>query len=131
MNIGEASRVCGLGEHTLRYYERIGLLPAIRRDKAGQRDYSPDDLRWLDFLVKLRATGMPLRQMRRYAELLRQGDATLAERRRMLEAHEAKIRADIAARQATLQVLGDKIALYRDREQGTGTGCCAAGLTGP
>ena len=67
MNIGEVVRLIGLSEHTLRYYEKVGLLPPIRRDAGGNRLFTPEDLRWLEFLVKLRQTRMPLRQMLRYA----------------------------------------------------------------
>ena len=117
MNIGEVVRLIGLSEHTLRYYEKVGLLPPIRRDSGGNRLFMPGDLRWLEFLVKLRQTRMPLRQMLRYAELVRQGDATLAERRAMLEAHERQVRATIVQMNECLGVLQTKLDLYRQWER--------------
>jgi DNA-binding transcriptional MerR regulator len=117
MNIGEVVRRIGLSEHTLRYYEKVGLLPPIRRDAGGNRLFTPEDLRWLEFLVKLRQTRMPLRQMLRYAGLVRQGDATLAERRAMLEAHERQVRATIVQMNECLGVLQTKLDLYRQWER--------------
>jgi DNA-binding transcriptional MerR regulator len=117
MNIGEVVRLIGLSEHTLRYYEKVGLLPPIRRDAGGNRLFTPEDLRWLEFLVKLRQTRMPLRQMLRYAALVRQGDATLAERRAMLEAHERQVRATIVQMNECLGVLQTKLDLYRQWER--------------
>ena len=117
MNIGEVVRLIGLSEHTLRYYEKVGLLPPIRRDASGNRLFTPEDLRWLEFLVKLRQTRMPLRQMLRYARLVRQGDATLGERRAMLEAHERQVRATIVQMNECLGVLQTKLDLYRQWER--------------
>ena len=117
MNIGEVGRRVGLSEHTLRYYEMVGLLPPVRRAAGGQRLFSPEDLRLLSFLVKLRATRMPLKQMLRYTALLRQGDVTISERRRMLEVHQVKVESDIAELQDCLDALRRKLALYRQWEQ--------------
>jgi DNA-binding transcriptional MerR regulator len=71
--IGEAAEKCGLSQHTLRWYERVGLLARIERGGDGRRRFSDADLDWLSLLAKLRATGMPVREMRRYAELVRSG----------------------------------------------------------
>ena len=113
MNIGDTAAYCGLSEHTLRYYEKVGLLPTIQRDGAKQRSYSPENLRWLDFLVKLRSTRMPLKDMVRYAELARQGDATLAARRQLLEEHERRVQATLAQMQDSLDAIHHKLELYR------------------
>jgi DNA-binding transcriptional MerR regulator len=72
-SIGEAAEKCGLSRHTLRWYERIGLLGSIARGGDGRRRFSDSDLDWLSLLTKLRATGMPVRDMQRYAELVRSG----------------------------------------------------------
>ena len=117
MNIGEVVRRIGLSEHTLRYYEKVGLLPPIRRDASGNRLFTPEDIRWMEFLVKLRQTRMPLRQMLHYTGLVRQGDATLAERRAMLEAHERQVRATIVQMNECLGVLQTKLDLYRQWER--------------
>ena len=74
--IGEAAEKCGLSQYTLRWYERIGLLGHIDRGSDGRRRFSDADLDWLSLLTKLRATGMPVRDMQRYAELVRSAPAT-------------------------------------------------------
>ena len=85
-SIGEAATKCGLSPHTLRWYERIGLLGTIDRGGDGRRRFSDRDLDWLSVLIKLRATGMPVRDMQRYAELVRSG-AGEAERLELLKRH--------------------------------------------
>ena len=96
--IAEVAALSGLSAHTLRYYERIGLLDPVARVHGGQRRYDAKDLAWLAFLQRLRATGMPIRDMQRYAELRRQGDSTLAARRALLKGHEriAELQRDLA-----------------------------------
>lgn len=69
LGIQQAAQEVGISAHTLRYYERIGLITDVPRDPAGHRRYDEDRLRWLDFLTKLRSTGMPIQGMLRYAEL--------------------------------------------------------------
>lgn len=81
MKIGTLAKKVRLTPHTLRYYERIGLLPPIYRDASGQRDYDDATLQRLDFLGKMRTTGMPLRQMQHYVTLVAEGDNTQHERR--------------------------------------------------
>ena len=83
-SIGEAAAKCGLSQHTLRWYERIGLLAKIERGGDGRRRFSEGDLEWLSLITKLRATGMPVRDMQRYAELVRSG-AGEAERIELLK----------------------------------------------
>lgn len=112
MKIGDLARRSGLSAHTLRYYERIGLLPYADRDGSGQRDYDLSILAWIEFLGRLRTTGMPLREMRRYAALRMGGEATADERRELLEAHRARVRSHVADLQACLLVLDTKIAGY-------------------
>jgi DNA-binding transcriptional MerR regulator len=113
MRIGDLARLTGLSAHTIRYYERIGLLPSAPRS-AGQRDYDHSVLVWIGFLRRLRTTGMPIREMLRYARLRAEGDGTLAERRALLVAHRAKVRAHRTELEACLRVLDTKIAGYGD-----------------
>lgn len=113
MRIGAFARRIGLSAHTLRYYERIGLLPRAPRD-GGRRDYDASALPWIDFLGRLRATGMPIRDMLRYAEWRAAGADTLAERRDLLVRHRARVCARVAELQAALSVLDAKIAAYGD-----------------
>lgn len=110
--ISEVVAFTGLTAHTLRWYERIGLMPHVDRSHTGQRRYSNRDLDWLDFVTKLRLTGMPVADMVRYAELVRQGDHTFAERRQLLESTRRDVLARIAELHDTLGVLDKKISFY-------------------
>ncbi|WP_446680299.1 MerR family transcriptional regulator [Allostreptomyces psammosilenae] len=114
--IGEVVARTGLTAHTLRWYERIGLLPPVGRSDAGRRRYSDRDLRWLEFVGRLRLTGMPVADMVRYADLMRAGDHTSPERRRMLEEHRDRVRAHVAQLQQTLLTIDRKIEGYRAAE---------------
>ncbi|MEV0969820.1 MerR family transcriptional regulator [Microtetraspora glauca] len=114
MTIQEAARRCGLSADTLRYYERIGLIHAVGRNGSGHRDYAEHDLEWLDFLTKLRSTGMSIADMCRYAELRRAGAHTAGERRLMLERHREKVAARIAELTQDLSALDYKIKAYRE-----------------
>jgi DNA-binding transcriptional MerR regulator len=88
---------CGMTAHTLRYYERVGLIQPVGRARNGHRRYSEADAVWLDFLHCMRATNMPIREMQRYAELREKGDATALDRRKLLEDHQAEIASQIVA----------------------------------
>ncbi|WP_055588447.1 MerR family transcriptional regulator [Peterkaempfera griseoplana] len=112
--ISEVAARSGLTAHTLRWYERIGLLERIDRSYSGQRRYSDKDLGWLSFLGKLRLTGMSVADMVRYAELVRAGEQTVGERHQLLYDHREEVRQRIADLQATLVVLDYKISLYSD-----------------
>ncbi|MEV6193298.1 MerR family transcriptional regulator [Streptomyces sp. NPDC051920] len=112
--ISEVVAFTGLSAHTLRWYERIGLMPHIDRSHTGQRRYSNRDLDWLGLVGKLRLTGMPVADMVRYAEMVRAGDHTYMERYELLEATRRDVRARIAELQDTLAVLDRKIGFYGD-----------------
>src|SRR4051794_12795967 len=114
--IAEVAALSGLSAHTLRYYERIGLLDPVARVHGGQRRYDAEDLAWLAFLQRLRATGMPIRDMRRYAELRRQGDGTVAARRALLEEPGDEVLEGIADSQRDLAAVPYKIPNYEQRE---------------
>ena len=103
--------------HTLRYYERVGLIQPVGRARNGHRRYSEADAAWLEFLHCMRATNMPIREMQRYAELREQGDATSLERRKLLEDHQAEIAEQIEALQKAHALLTHKIANYRIIEE--------------
>jgi len=117
MKIGELAKRSGLSAHTIRYYERIGLLPHADRDQSGQRDYDASILTWIEFLDRLKTTGMPIREMLRYAALRERGVNTQAERGALLEQHRERVRANVAKLQACLLVLDTKIAGYAGVEQ--------------
>ena len=109
--ISEAAAKCGLSQHTLRWYERIGLLGDIERGGDGRRRFSDGDLDWLSLLTKLRATGMPVRDMQRYAELVRSG-AGQAERLELLTRHREQVRRAMASQRECLKLLDAKIDHY-------------------
>jgi DNA-binding transcriptional MerR regulator len=111
----QAAEQSGFSLDTLRYYERIGLLSGISRAPSGHRRFSDDDLEWLGVLRCLRDTGMPIARMRRYAELAREGEPTLAERLRLLTEHDAQVDEQIAVLQAQRQHLQEKISWYHSQ----------------
>jgi DNA-binding transcriptional MerR regulator len=118
LSVSEAAARVGLTTHTLRWYEQEGLVAPVGRDAVGRRRYTEQDLGWLGLLTKLRRTGMPVRDMRRYAELAREGDHTLGERIRLFEEHRARVLARIAELRQDLEVIDYKIDIYRKVEQG-------------
>lgn len=117
MKIGELAKRSGLSAYTIRYYERIGLLPYADRDQSGQRDYDASILIWIEFLDRLKTTGMPIREMLHYAALRERGVGTESERGALLEQHRERVRAQVAELQACLLVLDTKIAGYAGKEQ--------------
>ena len=84
MLISEASEKYDISPDTLRYYERIGLLPPVRRSPSGLRDYDENDLMWIDFIKCMRGAGLPIEQLARYVQLFPQGDATVEARKKIL-----------------------------------------------
>jgi DNA-binding transcriptional MerR regulator len=110
----EAAEKCGLTLHTVRWYEQIGLLGRINRAPDGRRRFSDADLDWLILLSRLRATGMPVRDMLRYAGLARSG-AGEQERLMLLEGHRDRVRRALAEQQECLELLDTKIGIYRGR----------------
>lgn len=116
LTIQEVAERTGLSAHTLRYYERIGLIQPIDRADSGHRRYSEKDVGWIEFLKKLRSTGMPIREMKEYADLMWDGDHTAGARRRLLEAHGERMRAQIAELNDCLDCIEWKIAHYKEFE---------------
>lgn len=112
LTIQEVAKLTGLTSHTLRYYERIGLIHPINREENTRRCYTADDLGWIEFLLKLRATGMSIKDMQRYAELQRQGDETLPERVEMLKSLRDKVEAHIDEMNEHLRLIHYKIDYY-------------------
>ena len=110
-SIGEFSRKTGLGIHTLRYYEHEGLL-LPERTAANRRRYSERDVAWVAFLLRLKETGMPIREIRRYATLRAEGDSTLLVRMEMLTAHHANLAAELDRLHGHMEALDAKIAFY-------------------
>jgi DNA-binding transcriptional MerR regulator len=115
LTISDAARASGVSAHTLRYYERAGLLDPVDRASSGHRRYAEDDLVRIQFLTKLRSTGMPIRVIREYAELMRAGDSTHAQRLALLERHRDQVRAHLEETARTLELVERKIDFYRER----------------
>ncbi|RIV38346.1 MerR family transcriptional regulator [Micromonospora radicis] len=118
LTVGEAAERVGLTASTLRWYEQEGLVAPVDRDSAGRRRYTQRDLDWLMLLTRLRRTGMPVRDMRRYVELARQGDGTLGARRALFEEHRVRVRRRMAELAEDLKVLDFKVDAYRRMESG-------------
>ncbi|MFD9240699.1 MerR family transcriptional regulator [Streptomyces sp. NPDC059556] len=110
--ISEVAALTGLTAHTLRWFAGRGLLSHVDRSHTGQRRFTERDLGWLAFVGKLRLTGMPVADMVRYAELVREGDHTRDERRELLEATRRDVLSRITELQDTLAVLDVKISHY-------------------
>lgn len=113
--IEEAARRTGVSTHTLRYYERIGLLEPVGRASSGHRRYSDDDLGAVGFLTLLRQTGMPIRDMQRFVNLTRAGDGTIGARVDLLEAHRDALAAQLALLNRHFRAIENKIGVYRAR----------------
>ncbi len=120
MQIGEVARRTGLSADTLRFYEKIGLIAPPARDQAGRRVYDAPVLGWIRFLEQLNATGMKQADRVQYAALRRQGPATSAARRQMLERHRRHIQAQLEQLTETLALMDRKIADYESTEQAMG-----------
>ena len=118
--IADASERTGLTPDTLRYYERDGLmLHAVGRSATGHRRYTETDLRWIRLITRLRATGMPIRDVRRYADLVRQGDGNEQERLDLLRAHRLEVLAQLAEVQDHLGAIDAKIGIYVEKLENT------------
>jgi DNA-binding transcriptional MerR regulator len=116
LTIAEAAAATGLTAHTLRYYERDGLLlDDVGRASSGHRRYTDRDLAWLHLLTRLRSTGMPIREIREYARLVREGDGTEPQRLAMLQAHRDTVRAQLAEAAEHLAAIELKIDVYAGR----------------
>jgi DNA-binding transcriptional MerR regulator len=112
--IQRAAAETGLSADTLRYYERIGILPGISRSESGHRRFSDDDMGWIKLVQCLRATGMPLEDLHHYAELVQVGDQTAAERLGLLEDHRRRILADLEELSIALELVDRKISGYAE-----------------
>ena len=117
LTIQQVATATGLSVHTLRYYERCDLIAPIQRAQNGHRRYSAQDIRWIQFLNKLRMTGMPIRQLQQYATLLRQQPDAVQERRAILENHRQTVLERLQQLQDNLSVIDWKIQHYKDIEQ--------------
>ncbi len=112
MTIAEVSRACSIPVDTLRYYERIGLLPPVNRSKSGFRDYTDSDRQWVSFIKCMRAAGIPVEALIDYVALFQQGDTTREARRQLLVEQREALRGRVEELQKTLDYLTEKIHRY-------------------
>lgn len=116
LTIGQAAERTGLSVHTLRFYERQGILAgAIRRGPDGRRVYTEDDLEWLQICASFRASGMPLATICRYASLVRDGTGNETERLALLREHEQRVTAQIGELTRCLDLINYKATVYSER----------------
>jgi len=116
LSISDAADATGLTVHTLRYYERAGLmLDPVERAPSSHRRYTEDEIRWVTLLTRLRATGMPIRRIRDYADLVRAGDGNEDERLALLEAHRTAVLEQLEVMRANLDAIEFKIERYREQ----------------
>ncbi|RKF18131.1 MerR family transcriptional regulator [Alginatibacterium sediminis] len=113
MNMSEFSSLVKISSHTLRYYEKIGLLKNVQRNSSRHREYSNKDLNWISFVKRLKDTGMPLSEIKSYADLRELGPSTLQQRQELLELHQRQLEAHIKLQQLYLLQLETKINLYK------------------
>jgi DNA-binding transcriptional MerR regulator len=118
--IKEAAAITGLSEYTLRFYENEKLIVNIKRDNNNYRLYSDFDIKWINFLTKVKSTSMPLTDIRHYADLMAQGDCTIYEREQMLLEHRKKILEQIENLNSVLLQIDQKLGRYQRIKQGIG-----------
>jgi DNA-binding transcriptional MerR regulator len=111
LSIAEVAERAGVTAHTLRYYERAGLL-SVGRDASGHRVYTDQDFARVVFLTRMRTTGMPIRDLQRYVALVAAGESTVPERLALMQAHRERVRARIDDLGVALDVIDFKIATY-------------------
>ena len=115
MKIAEVSKEYGLSADTLRYYERIGLIPPVPRTRGGLRDYGEESCGWIQLMKCMRAAGVQIEALIEYVDLFQQGDATLDARKALLVEQRDQLVSRMAEMQASLDLLNQKIDRY---EQG-------------
>jgi DNA-binding transcriptional MerR regulator len=114
MKISEVSEQSGLSVDTLRYYEKIGLLPPVNRTDSGIRDYSELDVKQVDFIKCMRTAGLPINVLLEYFALVEQGDETTVARKEILQTQRTQLLAKMAELQETLDLLNQKIEGYEN-----------------
>lgn len=119
MTISEVSKRYGISQDTLRYYERIGVIPPVHRSESGVRDYTEEDCGWVELAGCMRGAGLPLLALAEYVRLSQKGDETIPERRRLLIKQKEQLSVQLKAIQNTMERLEYKISCY-DRAMETG-----------
>lgn len=114
--INEVARKFNLSAHTLRYYDKEGLLPFIGRDKSGNRMFTDSDLDWVTMICCLKDTGMPIKEIKTYSQWCQKGKETVDERKKMLAAHRLAVEKQIDQLRSHLKIIDNKVAMYDDPE---------------
>ncbi|MBC9784330.1 MerR family transcriptional regulator [Heliobacterium chlorum] len=112
MTITEVSEKLGIPQDTLRYYERIGLIPRVNRNKNGIRDYTEEDCKWVEFIKCMRSAGLPIEILIEYVALFQQGDETIEARKELFIEQRKQLITRIEDMKKTLERLDYKIAVY-------------------
>lgn len=112
MTIAEVSKQYNISADTLRYYERIGLIPPVNRNKSGIRDYTEENCKWVDFIKCMRSAGLPIEALIEYVSLFRQGNSTIEARKEILIEQRDILEEKINFMTATLERLNYKIDHY-------------------
>lgn len=112
MTIEEVSKKFDLSQDTLRYYERIGLIPSVNRNKSGNRDYTEEDCRWVEFIKCMRSAGLPIEVLIEYVTLFQQGNETIEARKVLLKEQRAQLAEKMEDMKKTLDRLDYKIERY-------------------
>lgn len=113
-SIGQVAKKTGLGVHTLRYYEKEGLLPFVRKSGSGLRIYSDSDIGWLGMIECLKGTGMTLKGIKQYIDWYIEGDSTLEQRLEMFKRQKVKLEEQLAELQKNMAKIDYKISLYTE-----------------
>ena len=116
MLISDVAKQTGLSIHTLRYYEKEGVLKNIHRNPSGRREYDHRDLEWLTWIKRLKSTGMPLNQIKEFSSLRQQGDHTLHLRQQILTEHSKTLIGEIKRLNKELEIVKYKIELYEEKK---------------
>ncbi|MFD2306158.1 MerR family transcriptional regulator [Enterococcus termitis] len=114
--ISEFAKAIGISEHTLRYYEKEGLIEPSRNEH-NYRIYDEADIEWATFVIKLKKTGISLQAIKTYTQLRKIGDSTITERKELLLQHRKKVVADYEKVKSHLELLDDKLSLYDEMEK--------------
>jgi len=115
MNINTFSKVTGVSSHTLRYYEKIGLLKGVLRNSSGHRVFSSKDQRWIEFIIRLKETNMPLKEILEYGVLREKGEKTILARQEILENHRHALLIQMESQKTHLLALDKKIEFYHNQ----------------
>ena len=118
MTIREVSEKYGISQDTLRYYERIGMIPEVTRTASGIRNYQPEDLGWVELAICMRGAGLPVEALIEYVKLCQKGDATIPARLQLLQEQKVHLKEQKQQLEAAMDKLDYKISRYEEADRG-------------